>query len=121
MKNVVKRSFYIRRCSKRDENRGQGVTNLCGDCGRQLSPEAVVFGGWRLCVGCRDRRHRAREAIRAFNRQLNFRPRGLPSRYAKALDMRMEGRLYREIAAEFGVSVERARQMVRKAQRLRDG
>jgi hypothetical protein len=33
----------------------------------------------------------------------------------------MEGRLYREIAAEFGVSVERARQMVRKAQRLRDG
>jgi DNA-directed RNA polymerase sigma subunit (sigma70/sigma32) len=34
------------------------------------------------------------------------------SRYAKALDMRLEGKMLKEIAVEFGVSKERARQMV---------
>jgi DNA-directed RNA polymerase sigma subunit (sigma70/sigma32) len=33
-------------------------------------------------------------------------------RYAKALDMRLAGATFNEIAAEFGVSKQRARQMV---------
>jgi orotate phosphoribosyltransferase-like protein len=36
-------------------------------------------------------------------------------RYAKALDLRLEGKLLKEIAAEFNVSNERARQMVKLA------
>lgn len=36
-------------------------------------------------------------------------------RYARALDMRLEGKRLHEIAAELGVSTERARQMVKHA------
>jgi predicted transcriptional regulator len=36
-------------------------------------------------------------------------------RYAKALDMNLEGRTYDEIAQEFGVTRQRAHQMIKKA------
>lgn len=40
---------------------------------------------------------------------------GLKPRYARALELRAEGKSLKEIAAEFGVTPERARQIVFKA------
>lgn len=43
------------------------------------------------------------------------------TRWERAYDLRMKGLLYREIGAEFGVCIERARQLVEKERRIRKG
>jgi transposase len=54
---------------------------------------------------------------RIFKAKTRFLERNWP-RYAKALDMKLGGKQYKEIAEYFGVSKQRAQQMVRDAKAI---